>query len=171
MLQRPRPAPPPTPAPPPPRAAAPSPSWTAAWRAQTRRTSTGNPSCLELARPFQSLLELHLELIRVRLWAAAAETREKVEQNLIMILEWPRGETLASITSLSGRRGGLLGDSVQRNELILLVYLFLQPLTTTVHFNVVIQDSHRVAKLYSLQVYLDIYSFMPIVVSHKMKMT
>ena len=56
-----------------------------------------------------------------------------------------------------------MGDSVQRNELILLVYLFLQPLTTTVHFNVVIQDTGfttpRVAKLYSLQVYLDIYLF------------
>ena len=41
------------------------------------------------------MLELYLELIRVRLRAAAAETREKVEQNLIMILEWLLGETLA----------------------------------------------------------------------------
>ena len=51
------------------------------------------------------------------------------------------GGNIGLITSLSGRRGGLLGDSVQRNELILLVYLFLQPLTTTVHFNVIFPSS------------------------------
>ena len=99
MLQRPRRAPPPGAVPPPPRAAAPAPSWTAAWRAPTRRPSTSNPSCFELATPCQSFLEL----VRAASGAnqgqtrggqqTGAETREKVAQNLVMIIEWPRGNS------------------------------------------------------------------------------